>query len=557
MSTEASPKRPSLRAVVAGFVLAVLLCAINSYLTLSFGVIEEGPTIAALFFFAMFFLSKTHITSTEMVIVATMGSAGGSLGFISNFYAAKAMTGDPYSLWQMAGFAVVTSLIGLVFVIPLRDLLILRAQLPWPGSRATASVIEALVEKGDPKQPYYLLASVLVCIAYVVANDDGGFGIVPEGTELHLFGLAAFGAAIAWSPFAIGGAYLMGMRTCVGFLVGGCILLIMAPHVPTPSAPHKYVWPGIGFLVSTGLTLMAVNWKVVSTSIKSLLSIRGSNPDDDDPVLRPRTYVAFVVVSLVVTSLFSSLALGLNLALVLILVVVGGFLQNVIATRAAAQTAFNPARVMGVLLQGVTALAGGSSAATNLAGAGFVAGSGAQAGNLTGDMVYGRWLKVPSRWQFWTQTLTIVPCALVSAYVFEWIRGTKTVALDGGDLPAPVAKMWAATALVFDGRSPMPPGAVKAMAIAAVVGVVYVILEENQKLHRYLPSSVGVGIALVLPVAYDFAFFFGGLVFWGLLGRVLKVKEITLTTLAVGAIVGEGLGGVMKPVLQMLHVIKG
>ncbi len=69
--------------------LAVLLCGVNSYLTLSFGVIEEGPTIAALLFFAMFFLSKRAIQTTEMVIVATMGSAGGSLGFISNFYAAK------------------------------------------------------------------------------------------------------------------------------------------------------------------------------------------------------------------------------------------------------------------------------------------------------------------------------------------------------------------------------------------------------------------------------------------------------------------------------------
>ena len=172
-------------------------------------------------------------------------------------------------------------------------------------------------------------------------------------------------------------------------------------------------------------------------------------------------------------------------------------------------------------------------------------------------MAYGRWLKVPSRWQFWAQTLTIVPCAVVSAYVFEWISKTKTIALDGGDLPAPVAKMWAATALIFDGSTPMPPGAMKAMAIAAAVGVVYVVLEENQKLHKYLPSSVGIGIALVLPVAYDFAFFLGGLVFWGLLGKGFKVKDLTLTTLAVGAIVGEGLGGVMKPVLQMLKVIKG
>lgn len=545
-----------MRCIIAGFVLAILLCGVNSYLTLSFGVIEEGPTIAALFFFAVFFLSRTRITSTEMVIVATMGSAGGSLGFISNFYAAKAMTGPAYGIFEMAGFAVVTSMIGLVFTVPLRDLLVLREKLPWPGSRATASVIEALVEKGDPKQPYYLLATVLACIAYVVANTDGGFGLVPEGSEIPIFGLAAYSAAIAWSPFAIGGSYLMGMRACVGFLVGGCILLVMAPHLPTPSAPHRYVWPGIGFLVSSGLTLLAVNWRVVSSSLRSLVAIGGAKLDDDDPVMRPRTLLWCAIVALVATSLFSWFVLHLNLFLVIVLVVVGGFLQNVIATRAAAQTAFNPARVMGVLLQGITALAGGSSAATNLAGAGFVAGSGAQAGALTGDMAYGRWLKVPSRWQFWTQTATVIPCALVSAYVFSWISRTKKLSLDGGELPAPVAKMWAATALIFDGSNPVPAGALRAMIIAAVVGAIYVLLEQNRKLERYLPSSIGIGIGLVLPVSYDFSFFLGGFLFWIVLGRWLKVRDLTLTTIAVGSIVGEGIGGVLKPGLQLLGVIK-
>ncbi len=301
----------SLRAVVTGFLLAVLLCGVNSYLTLSFGVIEEGPTIAALLFFAVFFLSKNKIKSTEMVIVATMGSAGGSLGFISNFFAAKAMTGEPYTLWQMVGFAVVTSLVGMVFVLPLRDLLILRETLPWPGSKATASVIEALVEKGDPKQPYYLVATIAVTMAYVIMNTDGGFHIVPEATELPLFGLAAYGAAIAWSPFAIGGAYLMGLRTCFGFLVGGVVLLAMAPHLPTPAAPHRYVWPGIGFLVASGLALMAVNWRVITASLRSLVSLRGG-VEDDDRIMSPRALGVFAAIALTVTGLFSVFGMGLE-----------------------------------------------------------------------------------------------------------------------------------------------------------------------------------------------------------------------------------------------------
>jgi uncharacterized oligopeptide transporter (OPT) family protein len=177
--------------------LALLLCAVNSYLTLSFGVIEEGPTIAALLFFAVFFLSRNKILTSEMVIVATMGSAGGSLGFISNFYAAQAMVSTPYSLWQMVGFAVVTSLVGLVFVVPLRDLLILREKLPWPGSKATAGVIEALVHKGDPKQPRYLVAMIawrwLRSPTRTAAS--GWFRIKPKS---RCSVSSAFGVAIAW-----------------------------------------------------------------------------------------------------------------------------------------------------------------------------------------------------------------------------------------------------------------------------------------------------------------------------------------------------------------------
>lgn len=542
----------TIRAVGAGFLLALFLCGVNSYLTLSFGVIEEGPTIAALFFFAIFFLSRTPITTTELVIVATMGSAGGSLGFITNFYAAKAMTGPAYTFWEMAAFSATTSLVGIAFVVPLRELLILREKLPWPGSRATQGIIEALAETTDKRQPLYLLAAVLLPMAWVLLNDDDGFGFVPSATEISVLGLSAYGAAIAWSPFAIGGAYLMGFRTCVGFLVGGVALLLMAPYTPVPEAPHRYVWPGIAFLVASGLTTMVVNWRVTASALKSLLFASPSDTVDSDPIMRPRAFVLLTAIALTITIVFLMAGMGLGLGLILMLVVVGGFIQNVIATRAAAQTAFNPARVMGVLLQGLSALMGGASAAVNLTGAGFVAGSGAQAGNLTGDMAYGRWMGVPARWQFWTQFLTMIPCSLVSAWVFIQIQSTNAMTLDGGGLPAPVAKIWAASALIFDGTNPMPPGALESMLVAAVVGVIWVIAEAKESVARFLPSSIGFGLGLVLPIAYDWAFFLGGFILHILLGRRLRVSDLTLTTIAVGCIVAEGLGGILKPVFHIL-----
>lgn len=550
VSSAAAPSREiTPRCLIAGFVLAMLLCGMNSYLTLSFGVIEEGPTIAALFFFALFFVSKLPITVTEMVIVSTMGSAGGSLGFIANFFAAKAMTGEPYSVLEMAAFSVASSLVGLVMVIPLRQLLILREDLPWPGSKAVAGVIRALVEEGDPRQPKILLAAGLGLLAWVVCNQDGGYGFTPVETALG--GLAAFGGAIAWSPFAIGGSYLMGLRTCVGFLVGASALMIMAPHLPEPAHPHRYFWPGLGFLVASGIVNIILNWRSFVGAFASIAAI-GEKTDDDDPVLSGRALailaaVAFTTAALVLTTLFD-----LSLVLVIVLIAIGGLLQNIIATRAAAMTAFNPARVMGILLQGVTSAFGGKTIAVNLTGAGFVAGSGAQAGLLTGDMAYGRWFKVPSRYQFWAQCLTVIPCSLVAAFVFLQIHAARPLVLEGEGHPAPVAKMWAASAKIFDGTTPLPPGAWDALLIGAAVGAVYTLIERVPALQRWLPHSIGVGLGLVLSPSLGISFFLGGVVMWIVLGRLLGWKDVTLTTIAVASIVAEGIGGVLKPLLTVL-----
>lgn len=561
-----------MRALISGAVFAIALCAMNSYLTLSFGVIEEGPTIAALFFFAFFFWMANKITSSEMVIVSTMGSAGGSLGFIANFYAAKAMTGTPYTIAEMSIFGIASGLVGIVMVIPLRYLLVVKEELPWPGSKATAGVIRALVEHGDPRQPKILLVTFLLMVTIVIGNDEQGAKWWPEAIAIP--GLTAYGASIVWSsPFSVGGSYLMGMRTCVGFLFGAIVLMGMSHfHAVPPAdlkAPHHYYWPGLGFLVASGLTTIGVNWRSITGAFTSLASIgdkigeaKATN-EDNDPILSGRNLILFASIAFVTAALVLKIVFHISFLLILLLIAVGGLVQNLIATRAQAQTAFNPARVMGILLQGVCALFGGSAAAINLTGAGFVAGSGAQASVLTGDLAYGRWFRVPSRHQFWTQLLTIVPCSFVSAWVFTQINtvaadGTPALSLDGGRHAAPVAKMWAASALMFErGTSELPHNALLALGVGAAFGVVYTLVDMKKGLHRWLPDPIGVGLGLVLSVSTGLTFFVGGFIMWIVLARWLKVKDVTLTTIAVGCIVAEGIGGVIKPLLAKLGWIAG
>jgi hypothetical protein len=338
----------------------------------------------------------------------------------------------------------------------------------------------------------------------------------------------------------------MGMRTCVGFLAGAGALMIMAPYTPTPGTPNHWYWPGLGFLVASGLTIMAVNWRTIAGALRSILAL-GGKTDDPDPVLSGRVLAAFAVVSFTLTVIVLGWRFAIPILMSVVLIVVAGLIQNIIATRAAAQTAFNPARVMGILLQGVTSAMGGSQAATNLTGAGFVAGSGAQASLLTGDMVYGRAFRVPSRWQFWTQTITVIPCAVISAYAFLLIHRDKPLVLEGPGHPAPVAKMWAKSAQIFEGgMSALPPGALRWLLAGAAIGVVYTLLEYIPRLRRWMPEAIGVGLGLVLAPALGISFFLGGFLLWIVLGDWLKWSPTTLTTIAVGAIVAEGIGGVAQ-----------
>lgn len=573
--------RLTLRCLVAGGVLAIVLCAVNTYLTLRFGIIEEGAMIAAIFFYtALYFaallgrrlagvrwLRVGPATAAEMVMVSTMGSAGGSLGFIANFFAAKAMTSKPYTITEMMLFAAVSGTFGVLSVIAFRYLLIVKdeelpadRQLPWVGAKVVKGVIDPLIGRGDPRQPKYLVVLTTAAALYVVGNESGA-GWLPERVQIAVLGLGGFGVAVLLAPFAIGTSYIMGMRTVVGFVCGGVSLLVISQYLPPPmrATPQLYLWPGVMFLVTSGLTALALRWRVIADALGSVVRLRGgdSSSGDDDPIMGGSATLAVMVTGGVLAVTVLTTVFEVPLLITLVMIVVGGGLLNLIATRAYAQTAFNPVRVMGVLLQGISASLGGASVSTNLTGSGFIAGSGTQCTTLASDMYYGRQFRVPSRWQFWAQTVTVLACAVVSALTFDFINRTTPLSFDSNVLAAPAAKMWAVIGMLFDPASNqrLPPFAVESMWIAGAVGVAWAFVENSERLRRFVPGSIGLGMGLVIHPSISLAFFAGGLLMWYLLRRLLKVPDATLSTIAIASIVGEGIGGLTQGILKAVGVI--
>ena len=100
----------------------------------------------------------------------------------------------------------------------------------------------------------------------------------------------------------------------------------------------------------------------------------------------------------------------------------------------------------------------------------------------------------------------------------------------------------------------MPPGAVQALLIGAVVGVLLTVLEYRK--IKWVPSPTGVGIGMLVPAAVVIVMFFGSVLerIWSRLHP--KSNEQYMVPLASGLIAGEAIIAVIIPLLVALGWIR-
>lgn len=561
----------SLRAWIYGLVMALVMCGVNSYLTLKVGVIEEGFVVTFLLFFlgvqiTKLFVRQSVITEAEATIVGTMGSAGGSLAFIVNVFAALKMAGHDMTWWQMTIFATLVSLGGLLMAIPFRLLYIVKEPLPWPTGKVAESSIRAVLSGVDSIQPKVLAIGAVVAFAYIFGI---GLGWFPEVSMLPL-GLGGLGIGIAWSPFILGAGYLIGLRVGWGFGVGAIILALMAPHMPIQDdgsllPPHKYVWPGVMALLTCGLTSLLLKWKTIKSALVSLSPHGLTEVSEEDRVFSSRTLKWLTVGVFIITVIGLKVIFHINILVSSCGLVVAYTILNAIATRAAGETAFNPVRVMGVILMALFAVLGLNDSWSTLIGAGIAAAGIGATGLLVQDNYVGRAFKVPAKQQLLSQAVVLPLTACICAWVF--ILADNTYGVGSEKLPAAVAMLWSSVAKIFAGEAQLPAFAKEAMIIGAVGGVVLALLDEvagrkiksaqsvgNSSLWRFMPHSLGITLGLLLPIPYDLAFFVGALVLCWLMPK-FKVSDEALTGVAAAGIVGEGVGNLVVAILTAVGIL--
>lgn len=570
-----------LRTWIAGYFLAMLLCGINSYLTLKVGVIEEGVCITALLYAGALILMRTKIVSEELALVATMGSAGGAFGFIANFYAAFCLIGHPMSFWQMVTFSVLTSMVGLLAAPFLRQLYIVEEPLSWAGSKPAIATIDALSGTQGRKQVVILYVFIVLAFVYVFTSQILELKWTPAITFLGILGFstvtaAKIGLGICWSPFIIGVGVWIGTRIGVGFLVAGITLTIFSPligQIYPDHKPQEFIWPGVSFLVSYGLTELALEWRTCLKALQSVFAKRkGENFDKKlDETMPSKHLIILAIVVLVATIIYMKTVFNIPPYLVLIMTVFGLVLV-LIATRAQADSAFNPVRIMAVMLQGMCAACGGAATAINLSAAGFAAGSIGSAGILTGDNYFGRHYKIPAKQQWWLQIAVLLPIAMVSAYVFTNLVTVYQIGSEA--LSSPIAKLWAETARTLGGEmGSLPKYTKESIWICSIAGVLFMLVNTivgkmmsnasgiKKFILKFTPHPLGIGLGLILPIYYSFAFFFGAILLCEIVPGVFKmfrkeVDENSLYSIASAGVVGEGIASLLGAIMIAAGIVK-
>ncbi|MGB2861829.1 MAG: oligopeptide transporter, OPT family [Sedimentisphaerales bacterium] len=228
----------TVKALILGVVLSMVLAAANAYLGLFAGMTVSASIPAAVISMGVLRLfRKSNILENN--IVQTAASAGESLaaGVIFTLPALVIMGfWEDFNFFWVAIIAGFGGTLGVLFTIPLRRSLIVEGNLKFPEGIATAEVLET-GQQGGSGIVYIAVASVAGALFKIGAK---GVGFWPELVEVagRVKGsIAYFGSNL--SPALLSVGYIVGLNIAVLIFLGGALNWYAA--IPLVAAQDE--WP--------------------------------------------------------------------------------------------------------------------------------------------------------------------------------------------------------------------------------------------------------------------------------------------------------------------------
>ena len=573
----------TLKAVVLGVLLSVILAGANAYLGLFAGMTVSASIPAAVISMGILRAFRNS-NILENNIVQTAASAGESLaaGVIFTIPALVLMgVWTEFDYFEVAKIAAIGGVIGVLFTVPLRRALIVEAKLKYPEGVAPAAVLQAGEESRTSDTKDESGGLVIIGIAGLVGGVmklcQQGLGMWHAAIEgaVTIRG-SIFGLGSDLSPALISVGYIVGRNIGILVIAGGLISWAIA--IPIYSAIYGFegepmdaawkIWNsqirylGVGAMVVGGIWSLIKLVKPLWDGIHaSLATLKKSAADTEIPLAEqdfPINYVgiALAVLLIPVFLLYFDIVHHVGIAVLLALVMmVFGFLFSAVAAYMAGMVGSSNNPISGVtiatilfssllllLLLGENSDVGAPAAI--MIGA-VVCCAAAIGGDNLQDLKTGHIVGATPWKQQVMQIVGTLSAALVLGLVLDILHTAYTIG--SPTLSAPQATLMKSVAEgVFKGNLPW-----NFVYIGAVIAIIIIMLDIRQEKRGsdFRIPVLAVAVGIYLPIELTVPIFIGGMInHLGKKAGALAAAEKKGLLLASGLITGEALMGILVAV---------
>lgn len=233
--------------IFMGIILSVVFGAANAYLGLRVGMTVSASIPAAVISMGVIRVIMRKDSILESNMVQTVGSAGESLaaGVIFTMpalflWAKEGVTETP-SMISITLIALCGGMLGVLFMIPLRNALIVKEHgvLPYPEGTACAEVLLAGEEGGSSAKSVFMGMGLAAVFKFLV----DGFKVIPGVVSANIKSLKTELSAEVY-PALIGVGYICGPKISSYMLAGGILgWFVFIPAIATFGA-DTIIYPG-------------------------------------------------------------------------------------------------------------------------------------------------------------------------------------------------------------------------------------------------------------------------------------------------------------------------
>jgi uncharacterized oligopeptide transporter (OPT) family protein len=382
---------------------------------------------------------------------------------------------------------------------------------------------------------------------------------------------ATVGVGFAISLLNIGSGMIIGLRITASMLLGAVLAWVVAPgwlldhgyigeHARRTEILLAVMWPGIALLIAGGITTLALRWRSLASTFRSLAV---SGDLSGDMPLR-WVWMGCLVAAVALTGvqyLFFGTPAWQSAVAILLAVPLG-----LVALRVLGETNWGPISTMANLTQAVFGALAPGSLGASMVSSGVTASVAAESEGIMQDYKVGSMIGSTPRILTYMQLIAVPVGALALAFAYPMLRDTYGIIGEHAQLSSPVSVRWVGFAKIvtqqMSGPGALSPEAVlrlswmkTSFAWGALAGVLLTLLEQRQSWRRFIPSPTGMGIGVVIPISAVTVMFVGAAAdrVWEKTNAESHTRYSIAT--ASGFIAGEAIVAVIIPILVTLGLM--